>query len=158
MAGSGTGKTAVLQVSASGDFSAPVYVEVTIAKDVSTSKETEKLEDDCRGSADDNYKRYIPGMKDISTSLEVCHRTSHAAWELIVNAEDTDDILEVQMLDGPEAPAVGETTEGIRYMANVFSFEMDQPLNSPLNDSFEFAPTACQDTLDKPERVTIVGS
>ena len=144
------GGEASFHVSISGDYALPVYLEVVIAKDVSASSATDKKEDTCRGTAGDKIKRYTPGKKDKSISLEVCHRNTDAAWNAIVDSEDADTPIEVLFLDGPYTTS---GSKGFRFMANVFSYEADQPLDDPMNDTFEFNPTALTD--DEYEKVVI---
>lgn len=141
-ASSKTGGQAAFYISPTGDFAAPVYCEVKIAKDVSSDSSTDKKEDTCRGNVNVKLKTYVAGKQDKSISLEVCHRTDDACWNMLCDAEATCSPIEVMKLD---CPSTVSGAKGFRFMAGVFSFNCNQPLEDPQNDTFEFAPVDCGD-------------
>lgn len=145
-----TGREAAAYVNIGGTWATPTWVEITIAKDVTISKSMDKKEDNCRGGAADTFKKYLPGLIDLSVDLEVCHDTAHATWQAIEDAIENQSIIDVLFLDDDIA---NSGAEGVRFEGHVFEAENSQPLEDALVDSYTFAPSAS--STEAPERHVI---
>lgn len=114
------------------------WTEITLARDVSTTSSADKPEVSDRRS---KFKKYCVGMIDLETTVTLTYEQGNAAWDTLRGhyLARTDVLLAV--VDGALPPASGNTTEGFKYYANVYSHDFDQPLTDGQTVNLTFAPS-----------------
>ena len=115
----------------------PTWVEIDVARDVSTSSSADKAEVTDRRS---KFKKYCPGTIDIETTITATYVQGNTAIDYLRAAYLARTPVQIAIVDGPLPPASGNTTEGFKYYAYVYSQDFDQPLTEGQTVSMTFAP------------------
>ncbi len=117
-----------------GTDAAPTWVEITNARDVTTSASADNPEISDRGS---KFKKYCAGMLDLETTVTLSYHNGDTVIAALRDKFLAREAVQIAVLDGPE----GETgSEGFVYYAHVTGNDFEQPLNDGMTVSVTFVP------------------
>ena len=119
----------------------PTFVEMTNARDVTTTASSDASDASDRGSF---YKNFIQGMIDLETSTTLTYRTGDPAIAYFQGLFENRGTTIIQVLDGPNDVA---GSEGYQYGCFVASLDFEQNLNDSMTFNMTFKPTYVEDSL-----------
>jgi hypothetical protein len=115
----------------------PTWVLVDTVRDVNTTASTDKADVSDRRS---KFKKSCPAMIDLETTVSATYVQGNTALDAIRVQFLARTVVQYAIMDGPLAPASGDTSEGFKYYAAVYSNDFNQPLSDGQSVSFTLAP------------------
>tara|TARA_R100001463_G_scaffold2401_4_gene10149 strand:+ start:1080 stop:1529 length:450 start_codon:yes stop_codon:yes gene_type:complete len=114
------------------------WVELTLARDVSTSMSADKADISDRRS---KFKQTCPAMIDVETTVTFTYVNSNAGLDALRDAFLARTPLQLAVMDGDISTS---GSEGFVYACNVYSTDFAQPLNDgqTVSVTFSLAPTS----------------
>lgn len=121
----------------------PTWVLVDTARDVSTTASADKADVSDRRS---KFKKSCPALIDLETTVTCTYVQGDTALDAIRVQFLARTAVQFAIMDGILPPASGNTSEGFKYFAAVYSNDFNQPMSdgqtvtftlSPMNDEVE---------------------
>jgi len=119
-----------------GDYTTPVWVEITNAKDVTLNLEASEADVTTRGNA--GWRATTAALRDGSVDFEMIWDTADTAFAAIQAAYFANSAVEVAVMDG-DITTVG--SEGLRASMSVTSFTRNEPLEEAVSVAVGLKPT-----------------
>ena len=110
------------------------WVEITNARDVSTTASADAAETSDRGS---QFKNYCQGMIDLETTTTLTYHNGDTVIEYLRDKFLNREFVQIAVLDG-DVETSG--TEGFVYFAHVTSNDFDQAMSEGMTVSITFKP------------------
>jgi len=136
--------TVVLGLSAklyrnTGTYDTPTWQEITLVKDVKLT--LSKGEADATTRAAGGWKQSVATLKEASLELELVWDPSDQSLTALRDAYLNNTPVDLAVMDGPMQPGTGKTSQGLRALWDVFSFDRNEPLEEVLTVSVTLKPT-----------------
>jgi hypothetical protein len=132
-----------------GDYANPTFTEINLISDLSVQPAWDKGDASSRGS---RVKKSVKTMLGLSFSGKLKKKPNDAAYEAIMDALISDEVLDVMVLDGDSET---DGTRGWRFDAQVFQGNEDQGLGAVICEDIEIEPT---DSDNEPKAVLVSGT
>lgn len=120
-------------------YASPVWVEITIARDVTLNMEAGEAEASSRSNT---FREYLQALKDASIEFDALYDAEDARFQSIKDAFFDDTTLEILALDGSSATS---GNEGLRMTCIVSAFTRNEPLEDTVTMSVTLKPTPNDD-------------
>lgn len=118
----------------SGTYGSPTWAEIENVQDLTLNDETTAAEASNRNSA---FKRYLPGLHDISIEFSSIYDATDADFEALLDAKRTRAVIDVAVMDG----AINtNTNRGWRGECMVEQANENQPLDDTHTVDFTLRP------------------
>jgi hypothetical protein len=123
-----------------GTYASPTWAEICNVKDLTLSLEKDEVDVTTRCSG--GFKEYADGLLDANVTFNMLYDPSDAAFTALQTAFFAKTAVEVLVLDGPETPASGDTSQGLRSTTMVKSFSRSESLGEALMTDVALRPVA----------------
>lgn len=123
-----------------GDYAAPVWAEVDLAKDVTSGSPIDKVDVTSRRTARKGFKANAYGLAEFNISFESLIPSvgeSSAAFNALKAAQKNRSTVDILLVEGGGLEEDG--LEAMRAICGVFGGERGEPLNEAATLSFELS-------------------